>query len=79
MKEKQKKFIEDVYSDFLTEDEMSRIQNNEELWLNDTECNIRLENRRKVRQERFQKEQEDARLEAEKVNKPKKVKIEKGV
>lgn len=79
MKEKQKKFIEDVYSDFLTEDEMSRIQNNEELWLNDTECNTRLENRRKIRQERFQKEQEDARLEAEKVNKPKKVKIEKGV
>ena len=79
MKEKQKRFIEDVYSDFLTEDEMSRIQNNEELWLNDTECNVRLENRMKIRQERFQKEQEDAMVEAQKVNKPKKVKIEKGV
>ena len=81
MKEKQKKFIEDIYADFLTQDEMNRIQNNEELWLSDKECNIRLENRRKIRHERFEKEQQEMREKAEQENKPKtkKEKIEKGV
>ena len=53
MKDKQKRFIEDIYADFLTEEEMQRIQNNEELWLSDIECNKRLENRRLVRERRL--------------------------
>ena len=56
MKEKQRKFIEDIYEDFLTEDEMNYIQSNGELWLNDIECNERLESRRKIRMERMKVE-----------------------
>lgn len=78
---KQRKLMEDIYQDFLTQEEIEGLMSGElpDLTLNDEECNLRLENRMKIRQERFQKEQEDTRLEAEKVNKPKKVKIEKGV
>ena len=67
MKEKQRRFIEDIYEDFLTEDEMLYIQNNGELWLSDEDCNERLEKRRKIRVEKM-KAENDIQVEGENID-----------
>lgn len=67
MKEKQRRFIEDIYEDFLTKEEMEYIQNNGELWLSDEDCNERLEKRRKIRVEKM-KAENDIQVEGESVD-----------
>lgn len=80
---KQRKLMEDIYADFLTQEEIEGLMSGTlpDLTLDDVECNTRLENRRKIRHERFEKEQQEMRERAEQANKPKtkKEKIEKGV
>lgn len=82
---KQRKLMEDVYADFLTQEEIEGLMTGAlpDLTLNDDECNERLENRMKIRQERFEKEQQALKEVAEQGSKVKpkkdKEKIEKGV
>ena len=58
LEKKQRKLMEDVYEDFLTQEEIDKLMSGEipDMTLDDIECNERLENRRKIRMERMKVE-----------------------
>jgi len=61
LSEKQRRLMEDVYKDFLTQDEIDGLMSGAlpDLTLTDIECNHRLENRRKIGQQRNESENKE--------------------
>ena len=68
LEKKQRKLMEDIYEDFLTQDEIDKLMTGEipDMTIDDEDCNERLENRRKIRTERTKAEAEQAKCSCEK-------------